>query len=595
MYGNFAAHAGVIANNASISPNVITPTLTWNFNDVLVMDFSPPGTQNLNDRPRINIWRDINGTPDLSYLKFISGGRDMLSPAPSGIIYQPWGDRRTGTITFPTTSIDQGIIVGIDLFTHPFATPINLSPPLNEWIIDSTGVSGEIKYQYRFKTGVKFPQVNIELAYNPSCLPINIPSCNLEQIIAYSGTGVNGCPRFGCADPTTYDPTGNPPDVSINCVELSPVVMKGYAFYRHDPNNRGCNVPGIGTLSARCVSGHVCDRTNFLPRLVFGDGNIVNANKQINLNNLSSYPNGPFDREDTFEFTIPNTIPLTGQQINLNLQCQSPGNDCHIGVTYIVMTITTGINQTTLIFDNCVAPGVLTKVPVVCQPGTAAFIGIESGSLYNNNTWINGASVGGFGSWNFISGTGSLRNISNSTQNGRTGIGNQAFYMVGHSGTGFVSAHTGTFTLTNNLASGQSISVDTNYSWNKGTRNVSLITGLNAEQFLYRVQHSNNDTLRVLRASTPEFNSINQQIVANAFNRAYTYKLTNYGTGLGFEVREYNTSNIIYFNLLTGNGINYDMVRGLSFITSLDNVQPVDWFNYGMFFNNVKFSSGLRF
>lgn len=594
MFGDYAAHAGIIANNAS-SPNVITPSLTWNFNDVLVMDFSPPGSQNINDRPRINIWRDIYGTPDFTYLKYASGGRYVLSPAPSGYILEPWGDRRTGSITFPTTSIGDGIVVGVDLFTHPFATPVNLVPPLNQWTVDSVSVSGEIKYQYIFPTGNKFPQVNIELAYKPSCVPVTLPNCTIEEVTTYLGTGTNGCPIFGCAPPTTYDPTGNPPVVEINCVELNPVVIKGYAFYRHYSNNLGCNVPGIGVLNARCAQGHVCNRTNFLPRLVFSDGNIVNANKEITLNNFSSYPTGPYDREDTFEFTIPNTVPLTGQQINFNLQCKSPGNDCHIGVTYIAMTMTTGINQTILVFDNCVAPGILTRVPVVCLPGTAAFIGVESGALYNNNTWINGASVGGFGAWNFISGSGSFRNISNSTQNGRSGIGNQAFYIVGNSGTGFISAHTGTFTLPNNLLSGQSISVDVNYSWNKGTRHVSFITGLNAEQYLYRIQHSNNDTLRALRVGTPQFGAIDTQIVSNAFNKAYTYKLTNYGTGLGFEVREYGTSNLLYANFLTSGQVNVNLIKGLGFTASLDNVPSIDWLNYGMYFNNVKFSSGIIF
>lgn len=425
MFVNYAAHAGVVASNASTSPNIITPTLTWDFNDVLVMDFNPPGVENINDRPRINIWRDVNGEPDFNYLKYISGGKDVLSPAPTGEIVQIWGDRRTGSITFPTTSIGENITAGIDLFTHPFATPVNITPPLNEWTVDSTSVSGEIKYQYIFKTGEKYPEVNIELDYDPSCLPINIPTCGSEDFIAYSGTGIGGCPIFGCVD-------------------------------------------------------------------------------------------------------------------------------------------------------------------------SALFIGYESGSLYNNETWINGANSGGFGSWTFYSGGGSFRTISGSTQNGRSGIGSEAFYMVGNSGNIGIG-HTGTFIFTNNFSSGQSISVDVNYSWFKGGRYVSFITGLNPEQYLYRVVHSNSDALTAQRVINASWSPISTEIVANAYNKAYTYELINYGNAIEFNVLEYNTNNIIYTNTLIGEGINFNMIKGLSFYANLDAVPAADWYNYGMFFNNIKYRSGISF
>lgn len=426
MFGNYAAQAGVIASNAATSPNIITSTITWDFNDILVLDFNPPGVENINDRPRINIWRDVDAVPDLNYLKYVSGGKDILSPAPTGEIVQLWGDRRTGSITFPTTSIGENITVGVDLFTHPFATPVNITPPLNEWTVDSITVTGEIKYQYVFSTGNKFPQINIELDYNPICLPVNIPTCDSEQFIAYSGTGVNGCPIFGCVD-------------------------------------------------------------------------------------------------------------------------------------------------------------------------SAQFIGYESGGLYNNNTWINGANSGGFGDWSFNSGAGSYRSISGSTQNGRSGIGDNAFYIVGSKDV-TPSSHTSTFILSNNFSSGESISVDVNYSWFKGERLVSFITGLDAQQYLYRIQHTNNsDALRAQRIFNPLWSAIDTEIVPNAYNKAYTYELRNYGNALEFNVLEYNTNIIIYTNTLIGNGIDFNMIKGLSFIANLNDVPESDWYNYGMFFNNIKYRSGIIF
>lgn len=209
MFGNFAAQAGVISNSAN-SPNLITANLTWDFKDVIVMDFRPPGTQNLNDRPRINMWRSIDGNPDFNFLIYASGGKQLLSPAPTGILIEPWGDRRTGSYKFPIVSIsdNQTILAGIDLFTFPWAEPIIIEPPLNQWI---TGLSNidELQYQYKFKVGETNPQINIVLDYKSICKPINIPNCGLNQNLVYIGRNINNCPIFQCIDTNTFIEMGS--------------------------------------------------------------------------------------------------------------------------------------------------------------------------------------------------------------------------------------------------------------------------------------------------------------------------------------------------------------------------------------------------
>lgn len=424
MFGNFSAQAGVIASIQSLSPNIITPTVNWNFNDVLVMDFNPPGVENVNDRPRINIWRDVDGVPDYNYLKYVSGGKTVLSPAPTGKLIQPWGDRNTGTVTFPTTSILQNqITVGIDLFTHNFALPINISPPANQWIVNTTGVTGEIQYQYRFVVGPKNPVVNISLDYTQSCKPINIPNCPSNQVLVFVGTGaINGCPIFICEDPTLF---------------------------------------------------------------------------------------------------------------------------------------------------------------------------IEQGSLYNNNTWINGPGIE-FGTWNFNSGLNSIRNISNSNQHpGRQSIGNQSFFMVGPSGA-LSSSHIGLLSLNNKLSSGQSLSIDANYAYFGGIRDILFKTGNGANDYIYRIRHANSNALSFTRQQFNNFAIVNSTITGDAYSKAFTYKVINLGTGLLFEATQLNSSSVLLSNIITGLNIDFNIISGLSIEATLSNVPSVDWFNYGIYFNNITFISGIN-
>ena len=426
MFGNFSAQAGVIASNVISSPNIIQPTLVWNFNNVLILDFNPPGIENLNDRPRINSWRNNGGTTDLSYLKFLSGGKTMLSPAPTGFLIEPWGDRNTGSIRLPQTSIGGSKTAGVDLFTHNFATPINLSPSLPQWSIDGTSVTGEIKYQYLFKTGAKYPVINIELDYKNNCKPVNIPNCNpLTELLVYRGTGVaDGCPLFSCISRSSF--------------------------------------------------------TSFS----------------------------------------------------------------------------------------------------------------EIGGAYTND-WNTGLGKALFGTWEFISGSGSFRTISPSTQFGRQSIGSLAFFIVGNTGN-LNTGHIVNFKLVKSLNSGASLSFDVNYAYNGGSREVIFRGANNSNQ--YRFFHGNaNNNLLYFRSGVTNGSSGtgNVLITGNAYLKAFNYKVTNLGTGMEMRVTSSGFHiNPLYLDTITGNGIDWsNFVTGISFITNTNNLPQVDWFNYGMYFNNIQFES----
>jgi uncharacterized membrane protein YgcG len=429
MFGNFAAQAGVISS-ASESTAIIQPRIKWNFRDVLVLDFNPPGDKNINDRPRINVWRNVDDVPDFNFLQYISGGRDVLSPAPTGSITQPWGDRRTGEIIFPEITIGDNISAGIDLFTHVFALPLTstLSPPLNKWTVDSTSIPGEVKYQYIFTTGDKNLQINVDLDYNNNCKPVILPNCNPEtQVIGFVGVNQNQCPIFVCTD-----------NASI---------------------------------------------TSF----------------------------------------------------------------------------------------------------------------IESGLLYTND-WIDGPGKAGFGNWIFYSGGNSFRNISNSTQNGRQNIGAQSFFLLGSNQNR--SSHSGVFLLDTNLNDNESISLDANYSWFGGRREISFFTGNNLNAKLFSVRHSNDngDALVFLRNSSYLGGGISRIITGSAFNKAFSYTLTKFNTGLLFEVKPYNTNDVIFSQWTNGLDINtiynFDVVNGLIFEANLENVLIQDWNNYGMYFNSIRLNKG---
>ena len=141
-------------------------------------------------------------------------------------------------------------------------------------------------------------------------------------------------------------------------------------------------------------------------------------------------------------------------------------------------------------------------------------IGSEDGSQYSTATWTNGA-PGVLSTWYINSGTGAINNISDSTQNGRASIGSQAFFILGGPGSTYIDVYKG---LGGSLASGQSFSLDANYSWNGGTRVIAIEEAFGAG-LLFQFEHGGDDSLRFVVGSTTN------TVLANAFNQALTYNV----------------------------------------------------------------------
>ncbi len=147
-------------------------------------------------------------------------------------------------------------------------------------------------------------------------------------------------------------------------------------------------------------------------------------------------------------------------------------------------------------------------------------IGTENGASYTTGTWTSGATAVGLGTTWFMSiGTGASTAISDSTQNGRTSIGSSAFFMVGATNGTFVDVF---LPLGGSLASGQSVSLNANYSWNGGTRGVEFEQAFGAGA-LFRFEHGGGDELRFGQGT----NSV--VILSNAFNQALTYSVSHTG------------------------------------------------------------------
>lgn len=198
------------------------------------------------------------------------------------------------------------------------------------------------------------------------------------------------CPSGSVLDPSSCicvvpdecipQPSCSPTPIPLNLKS----VIYGYAFYVD--SYRSVNIPGIGNIPATCWGGHVCCRTRFQPRLVLQNGTVVNANRNISMDNvnLSAFngplppgytcsfnsqipapnfvPNTPYEISDTFQFVVNNASDFI--DAGVYLQCLLPNNSCHNGVTMIVLVGETTDNVPTLLFSSCVSPGSLNVKPL---------------------------------------------------------------------------------------------------------------------------------------------------------------------------------------------------------------------------------------
>lgn len=156
---------------------------------------------------------------------------------------------------------------------------------------------------------------------------------------------------------TTTTTTTLPP---LDCLPDTPIVITGYIFYT---NNRSIkNIPGLGDLVSPCYGGHVCNRTDFAPELImYEDNSIIPASNNVSLNND---PGGE-DVSDTFSFTVRNASVLKAGA-SIRLKCLSQNNDCHNGVSWVVLTTIVN-NQTYLLFNSCVLPNGLDELGFKCE------------------------------------------------------------------------------------------------------------------------------------------------------------------------------------------------------------------------------------
>lgn len=149
----------------------------------------------------------------------------------------------------------------------------------------------------------------------------------------------------------------------------NPIIVECYVLYSHTNHqwtltSRLTNQ--IISIAPPCFGSHSCDRTNFLPQLVFNINNtpetlIINASNAIDVNNGSSettsnepLPDSPtydprYDRLDYCTFTImPTADVLTNASIKLNCLL---GNNCHNSVTSVILLLNGNV-----IFNACVNP-----------------------------------------------------------------------------------------------------------------------------------------------------------------------------------------------------------------------------------------------
>jgi hypothetical protein len=167
-------------------PNAfIEVSVQWDFGNQIVFDFFPHES-NINDRPRINLFRS-----DGNYLDYISGGKTFLripqdgTPnSPGTFLYEKWGDRNTGKkiLKLPNLNVynedpASNLYYGLDVFTKNDYLPLSISPSFPiAWITD-VSVINETKFTYILTGGENFI---IQWSSSSSSSTLSGPSISLN-------------------------------------------------------------------------------------------------------------------------------------------------------------------------------------------------------------------------------------------------------------------------------------------------------------------------------------------------------------------------------------------------------------------------------
>lgn len=184
--------------------------------------------------------------------------------------------------------------------------------------------------------------------HDPTKMPLMYPNARIPLLVGYSDCS-------NCIDCITTTTSTTPPPLPCGDTTFGPLTINGYAFYRK--SNRTINIPGIGPVRIKCSGGHRCNRTNFIPRLIL---NSITIDAQpINLNNLNDGEN----KDATFLFNLPD-ITLLQDGADIQLQCTT--NNCHQGITAVILT--TEIDGVTkLLFNSCVFPNEIDNLEYTCN------------------------------------------------------------------------------------------------------------------------------------------------------------------------------------------------------------------------------------
>jgi hypothetical protein len=146
--------------------------------------------------------------------------------------------------------------------------------------------------------------------------------------------------------------------------------IKGYAFYLQ--TFREVEIPNIGNRMVACAGGHVCCRTDFIPRIITPNGmysgNGFDMNNHLPCPTQSNpvpnfIPIDQYERSAFFTIEIPDINDVINNSLFL-LICNSDGG-CHNGVTMIFLVAEDAVtNESYLIFASCVGVGCTDPIPM---------------------------------------------------------------------------------------------------------------------------------------------------------------------------------------------------------------------------------------